>query len=87
MRFNDTVKPGRPDFWLEPKAKRLVEIHIPGADIFDANTEPALKNPTENKWSTVEAVACFKQRIQFDEELADSLFSVEPPQGYSLERF
>src|SRR6185295_2782833 len=33
------------DYWIDAKTKQLVELHIPGTDIFDPNNDPARNNP------------------------------------------
>lgn len=73
------------DFWVDAKTKRLVAIQIPGADIYDPETDPARLEPSEKEWSTG-APACFIQYdIDFDADLDDSLFSLDPPVGYAIE--
>ena len=39
------------DFWIDQKTKRLVESHVPGADIFDPEKDPDRNNPPEEEWS------------------------------------
>lgn len=73
------------DFWIDAKTKRLVAIQVPGADIYDLETDPARNNPLEKEWSTMTSACYVQHDIDFDAELDDSLFSLDPPPGYSME--
>jgi hypothetical protein len=73
------------DFWVDAKTKRLVAVRMPGADIYDPETDPARKNPIEKEWSTMTPACCMQYDIDFDAELDDSLFSLEPPPGYTVQ--
>ena len=73
------------DFWIDRKNKQLVELRVPGSDIFDPKKEPDRNNPPEKECSTGTALAFIEHDIVLDVELEDSLFSLEPPQGYALE--
>src|SRR5438445_4420146 len=44
--FNDNVG-GRHsyDFWIDAKSKRLVEVHVPGVDLYDPDKDPVRNNP------------------------------------------
>ncbi len=72
------------DFWVDAKTKRLVAVQIPGADIYDPEADPARRNPIEKEWSTMTPACCLQYDIDFDAELDDSLFSLEPPPGYTI---
>jgi hypothetical protein len=71
------------DFWIDEKTKRLVELHVPGANIFDYEREPDRNNPPGEEWSG-EALAHAETDIVLNAELDDSLFSLEPPKGYAV---
>jgi hypothetical protein len=72
------------DFWIDQTTKQLVELHVPGADIYDPEKDPARDNPPGENWYTT--VPGDKQHdIVWDAELDDSLFRLEPPEGYALE--
>lgn len=71
------------DFWIDKKTKLLVAIHSPGADIYDPDTDPARNTPPETAWSTVVPAHC-EHDIVFDADLDDSLFRLEPPEGYTV---
>lgn len=73
------------DFWIDAKTKRLVAVQIPGADIYDPETDPARLNPSEKEWSMGKPACSRQHDINFDAELDDSLFRLDPPVGYSTE--
>jgi hypothetical protein len=73
------------DFWIDAKTKRLVAVQIPGADIYDPETDPARAHPSEKAWSTMTPLCSRQYDINFDAELDDSLFSLVPPVGYALQ--
>ena len=72
------------DYWIDQKTKQLVEYHVPGADIFDYPNEPDRDNPPEKRFSTGTMLAHAYHDIVFNSELDDSLFSLEPPKGYTV---
>ncbi len=71
------------DIWIDKKSKQLIEIHCPGADIYDPDTDPARNTTPETAWSTI-LPAHFEHDIVFDADLDDSLFRLEPPDGYTV---
>jgi hypothetical protein len=73
------------DFWVDVKTKRLVALYVPGADIYDPEHDARRNNPREDTWSVMEPVCSAKYDIDFDAEVDHSLFSLEPPPGYSTE--
>jgi len=73
------------DFWVDAKTKQLVAMQVPGADIYDPETDPARANPIEKEWSTGTPVCSRQYDINFNAELDDSLFSLVPPPGYTLQ--
>jgi len=73
------------DFSMDQKTKQLVELRIPGTDIFDPDTDPARNNSPEKDWSTGKPVGSIHYDIVFDAELDDSLFRLDPPEGYTIE--
>lgn len=73
------------DFWVDVETKQLVALYVPGADIFDPENDPASQNAPEETYSFAEATAFAKHHIDFNAELDDALFSLEPPQGYTFE--
>jgi hypothetical protein len=60
-------------------------VRIPGSDIFDPEKEPDRNNPPEKEWSIGTCPGYIDRDIVLDATLDDSLFSLEPPQGYALE--
>jgi hypothetical protein len=73
------------DFWIDVRTKRLVAIQMPGADIYDPETDAARLNPSEKQWSTGRPACSVQHDIDFDARLDDSLFSLDPPAGYAFE--
>ena len=67
------------DFWVDAQTKRLVAYQVPGVDILDP--ERLYKEPTLG----VGASGHFVHDIVFGVNLDDSLFSLEPPEGYAIE--
>ena len=73
------------DFWIDPKAKRLVALRVPGSDIFDPEKEPDRNNPPEKECSLRTCPCHTEHDIVLDAKLDDSLFSLDPPEGYTLQ--
>jgi len=78
-------KPWSYDFWIDVKTKQLVALYVPGADIYDPEKDPTRENPTEEEWSMMKSMCSVKHDINFDVVLEDSLFSLEPPEGYTVQ--
>ncbi len=74
------------DFWIDAKTKRLVAVQVPGADIYDPEKDPARRNPAEEAWGRRTGVCHAHRDITFDAELDESLFELEPPKGYTVQR-
>jgi hypothetical protein len=73
------------DFWIDPKTKHLTELAVPGADIYDPAKDPTRDNKPGKMWKgTVIGGGYVEHDIVYDAKLDDSLFSLEPPAGYSL---
>jgi hypothetical protein len=79
------IKELHSDVWIDQRTKRLVETHNPGRDIFDPGTDPACDNPPEKEWSNKDWTGVISCDIAFDVELDDTLFRLEPPEGYVVE--
>jgi hypothetical protein len=75
------------DVWIDQKTKHLVEFHQPGSDVFDPEKDPGYHNPPEKEWSYGEPAGYIDYDIVFDVELGDSLFLLEPPDGYVLDNW
>jgi hypothetical protein len=73
------------DFWVDQNTKRLVAVHVPGADIFDPGTAPDRDSPPEKEWSRGTLPGRVESEIAFDTDLDDSLFRLESPRGYAVE--
>jgi outer membrane lipoprotein-sorting protein len=73
------------DFWVDAKTKQLMAVYIPGANIYDSENDPARNNPPETEWFTSKPIISVKHDINFDAELHELLFSLEPPEDYSVE--
>jgi hypothetical protein len=72
------------DLWIDPKTKQLVGEQIPGADIYDPDSDPGHDNPIGGRWPNGSPHCCIVHNIDFDAKLDDSLFSLTPPEGYTL---
>jgi hypothetical protein len=72
------------DFWIDQATKRLVELHIPGSDFFDPETDPARNTLPGESWNMT-VLGDKQHEIVWDAALDDSLFRLEPPEGYTLE--
>ncbi len=72
------------DFWINQGTKQLVEVHCPGADIYDPDKDPARNTPPEKNWSTGTVPGSIYHDIVFNTDLDDSLFRLKPPQGYTV---
>ncbi len=73
------------DFWVNPATKRLVAVQSPGADVYDPETDPARHNPVETAWGRITPACVLMYDIDCDAALDDSLFSLVPPAGYTLQ--
>ncbi len=73
------------DFWIDANTKQLVEVHVPGADIYDPENDPLRNNPPEKAWSERSSMGEVFHDIVFDARVDDSLFRLEPPEGYAVE--
>lgn len=72
------------DFWIDQETKQLVELHVPGADICDYSNAPDRDNPPEKRFSTGTMLGGVEHDIVLNSKLDDSLFSIEPPKGYTV---
>ena len=73
------------DFWIDTKTKQLVDVYNPGADIYDPEKDPVRNNPPEKEWFSSTMMGGGEQDIRYDVALDDSLFRLEPPEGYAVE--
>lgn len=73
------------DFWIDANTKKLVATYTPGTDIYDPETDPARNNPPETERSNTTAICGGDFDIRYDVPLDDSLFRLEPPEGYTVE--
>ncbi len=73
------------DFWIDSKTKQLVAAYQPGADIYDHENDPVRNNlPGEKAWSC-DIMGGGTCDITYNVALDDSLLSLEPPEGYTVE--
>jgi outer membrane lipoprotein-sorting protein len=84
-RDHDNERDWSIDFWIDTKTKQLVGVRQPGADIYDPEKDPARNNPPEKDWSELRMMGGGPQDIRYDVTLEDSLFRLEPPEGYAVE--
>jgi hypothetical protein len=75
------------DVWIDKKTKHVFEFHQPGSDAFDPDKDPHVTNPPEKDWAFGEIAGGVLYDIVFDVELNDSLFLLEPPEGYVVENW
>lgn len=87
FRLFDKERKASCDVWIDQRTKRPVEIHIPGRDIFDPETDPARDNPPEKEPSRADLAGIISYDIAFDVELDDTHFRLEPPEGYVVENW
>lgn len=73
------------DFWIEKKSKQLTAVHIPGANIYDPEKDPARENLPEESWSWKMPMGSALCDIHFDVELDESLFRMVPPADYTFQ--
>jgi hypothetical protein len=82
--YNDYMKkPVSYDFWIDAKSKQLVKIWSPGADLFDLEKETDRLNRPEEQWSSRDSPAAVYHDIVYNAKLDRTLFSLEPPAGFS----
>lgn len=72
------------DFWVDQKTKRLVEVHVPGDDIYNPETDPDRNTTPDEAWGRRQAIGSVHRAIVYDAKLDDSLFRMEAPQGYAM---
>ena len=75
------------DFWIDAKTKHPVAIHDPGADVFHAAHQPDSNNLPQEARSTKDPLGSVHHDIVFGAELDDSLFSLTPPDDYTVTRW
>jgi hypothetical protein len=73
------------DFWIDAQSKRLVALYVPGADIYDPETDPARSRSPEEAWSAMRIMCSAQYDIDFAAVMDESLFSFEPPAGYAID--
>jgi hypothetical protein len=72
------------DIWLNAKTKELVRLYDPGADCFDAETDPDRDNPAEADDSKGILLGSMKGDIVLDARLDPKLFDLTPPEGLEI---
>jgi hypothetical protein len=81
---NASGKPWSYDYWIDSKTKQLVELRIPGSDIYDPDRDPA-RNNSPGIMARGQSVGSVSSDYVFDAELDESLFQLDPPTGYTVE--
>jgi hypothetical protein len=84
FRDNGNLRDWSYDFWIDHKSKQLIELHSPGTDIYDPDKDPVRNMPPEKEWSKSRPTAEVQRDVVYNAELDDSLFRLEPPEGYTL---
>jgi hypothetical protein len=72
------------DFWIDTKTKQLVTVQAPGGDIYDPENDPSRMN-TPKGWYGKHPIGRIQHDIIYNADLDESLFSLEPPEGYTVE--
>jgi hypothetical protein len=73
------------EIWLDAESKRLVGYcTTPGDDYFDPTTAPDRDNPAEDRFSKGTIAGSINRDIVFDAQLDPSLFSLTPPEGFTV---
>ncbi len=85
FRDQDNQRDWSVDFWIDAKTKQLVAVYQPGADIYDPENDPARGVPVGKGRSTWNVMGGGHTDIRYDVPLDDSLFSLQPPAGYTVE--
>jgi hypothetical protein len=73
------------DLWINQRTKDLVEVHVPGTDLFNPDTDPARHHPPEAVSARTVTAASVFHHIAYNAQLDDSLFQLEAPRGYRVE--
>jgi hypothetical protein len=75
------------DLWIDVKTKQLVALYQPGADVYDPEHDPARNAPPgdASNYSMRRMMGGGQEDIRYDVPLDDSLFRLQPPEGYSVE--
>jgi hypothetical protein len=73
------------DFWIDVKTKKLVAVQVPGCDIYDPENDPVRLNPQHKDGYHKRPFCHIQHEITFDADLDESLFSLEPPEDYTVE--
>lgn len=74
------------DFWIDTKTKQLVDVFEPGANIYDPENDRARSVPLQKDEHVIaqQLMGDGYRNIRYDVVLDDSLFSTEPPKGYTV---
>jgi outer membrane lipoprotein-sorting protein len=73
------------EIWLDAESKRLVGYcNTPGNDFFDPATTPDRDNPPEERFSKGTIAGVIHRDIVFDAQLDPALFSLTPPEGFTI---
>lgn len=73
------------EIWLDAKSKRLLKYTTtPGKVYFDPQTAPDHQNKPEERFSKGTIAGVINKDIEFDAQLDPSLFSMEPPSGFTI---
>jgi outer membrane lipoprotein-sorting protein len=73
------------DFWIDAKTKQLVAVQVPGSDIYDPENDPARLNPPHKDGYRKMPICHIQHDIIFNADIDESLFSLKPPEGYTVE--
>jgi hypothetical protein len=74
------------DFWIDAKTKRLVKINFkcPAEELYDPKKDAIRNTPPGKDASSWKLMDCVWHDIVFDAKVDDTLFSLKPPEGYTV---
>jgi hypothetical protein len=73
------------DLWIDSDSHRVAYVLRPGAQKFDPETDPLMKNAPGRDGTRKDILGVMLRNIVVDANLDDSLFSFGPPKGFANE--
>lgn len=73
------------EFAVDAKTKKLVEFRTWNSKDFHFESDPDRDKPPEPKWKTMRVLGSINSEIVLGAQLDQNLFSVTPPEGYSVQ--
>ena len=76
---------GSYEYWLDAESKRLIRyVSSRGNEYFNPETTPDRNNPPEPRFKKGTIIGGIQSDIVFDAKLDPSLFSLTPPEGFTI---